>query len=260
MKKYFRLFYDIEFYRELMEKNGHPIRQIFFLIVLSTLAYSIFAGVGITELITEAKDYVVTEVNDFKFEDGKLSVTDNDEAITFEYGDGIVVIDTKSQLEEAFIDNYNRAIYINAEKVVQKKSQFDTRIIKFEEMNLGFNKSDVAAFLENAKAFAPLIMIPILLFQLISKWIYVLIVGIIGMIVLKIMKVDVDFKYLFKISAYIITIPTILTIINVVILNFLMPLMSELNLIVIVGYFILIGKGLKKNKSLNTEDNNDKIS
>jgi heme/copper-type cytochrome/quinol oxidase subunit 1 len=80
------------------------------------------------------------------------------------------------------------------------------------------------------------------------------------MIVLKIMKVDVDFKYLFKISAYIITIPTILTIINVVILNFLMPLMSELNLIVIVGYFILIGKGLKKNKSLNTEDNNDKIS
>jgi hypothetical protein len=262
MKKYFRLFYDIEFYKELMSKKGHPIRQIFILILISTFIYSSFAGVSIMDVVTETKDAIVTEINDFKFENGKLSVTDNEEAIIIEdtQDDGILVIDTKDKLNESIIDDYNLAIYINSERVVYKKSEYETRIIDFEGLNWGFNKSDVVNFLDKVKKYVPLIIIPVLLYQLIAKWIYVLVVGLVGMIVLKMMNIDVDFKYIFKISAYIITIPTILTIINIVLLNYLIPLMSEFNLIVIVAYFVIIGKNLNKDKSLNTEDNNDKIN
>lgn len=245
MKNFLRLFYDIEFYKELKDKTGHPIRQVFILIFLSMIAYSLYFGVNIIKLASSGKDFVLNEMNEFTLEEGKLTVNQKD-AIVYQHNKNIFVIDSKNNFSEEDLNKYERILYVNDEKILFKNDN-NTTNIDLNSIKLKVDNKIIANLLDNTKVLAYLIFIPVLLYQIISKWLYVVLIGFIGFIILKIMEVEVDFKYILKISAYILTIPTILSIINVVVLNFLIPAFANFNILVIIIYFIAIGKNLKQN-------------
>jgi len=241
----FRLFYDPKFYKELLTKHAHPIRQVFILILISTIAYSVFYGKSISTMLKEGKEFILTEIEEFKLEEGKLFVNQKDTTL-YENDKLKIVVDTEDKYDENNIQDEKVIIYIDEEKVLIKKNDIELRGHMYAGDIKTIDNKYIAGIMDKIRSNVYLIAIPALIVQMLFKWFYVLVIGAIGIVVLKIMKVEIKFKQVLKISAYILTIPTVLTILNVFVLNVLIPALSRVNILIIILYFIVIGKSLKK--------------
>lgn len=196
-------------YKKVSNNNLSKSFKYFFLLMF---IYAIVMTIGITydtcNSIKQAQDFIQTELSDLYYDNGILSINNN-EYKSF-YNDHIV-IDTS---EEANIENYNGNLIFGRTCFKIKSEGNDISFNYANFINKKIEKNDVLEALDAKKYVGIIIVISLVASYIaicIATLIDVLVVALIGLIISSIIGDNsIKFKNAFNISIYAITLPVIL--------------------------------------------------
>ena len=214
-----------------------PGKAVVYLILLS-LVMGVFSLIPPTKEFNKAVNEFIVNfdklVPNFTFENGKLSV-EGDMPIKLGEGSSTVIIDTSGQTDESILDNYDNAVLITSDRMIQK-TYANKQVTNFSLMqSLKFNRDDVKGALPILKAFSVFIIIFGTIFFVCGKFISALIVSLIGLIINAARRTRLPFRDVFKISVYSLTLPLFIgTLINLTGVN--VPFLSLIFYLIAVVY------------------------
>jgi len=165
------------------KKSGPTWRFWFFWTFIFSIIATIFLVIFINPFLNEGISVVkikIEELNIGNFEieikDGELKTKNLEEPIFFEFEesgeDSVIVIDTLGQkYTEDILQNYSRGFFINSQKFVGKKNQFETRNFDFSKIqNFTITRDEIFDFFEEL---LPKIKIFLYLFLFVILWIFI---------------------------------------------------------------------------------------
>lgn len=215
LKKVHKSITDFEFYPLFLKESlGRAflylfmISLVFGIIGLSKVAYELNEGINF------AVNYVKNDMPYFRFQNGKLNV-EGDMPIIIEDGpEGIVVIDTTGKTNESILDKYERGIFINKHKLINKNNPVEKREIEFKQLHgVSFTKNSVIRLLPKLKLVNLIVIIGGIIFIFIGKIFSTLFVSLLGLIINSITKANLEYKDIYKLGIYSITLPTIIKVV-----------------------------------------------
>ena len=146
----------------------------------------------------------------FTIKNGQISV-DGDMPIISKDNGYIFIVDTTGKTDETALDNYYSGILVLKDRIIQKESSFQKRVYSLKDLgSLVITKSDVQGYIPLLK----IVNIFIVLFGYIGffagKLISALVLAVLALIVNAILKTNREFKDLYKLSIYALTLPVII--------------------------------------------------
>lgn len=194
-----------------------PGKAVVYLLLLSLI-------LGVASLIPLVVDFnnaisgFITDfdksVPNFTFENGKLSVEGNMPIILGE-GNSTVIIDTSDRTDESVLGNYDNAILITSDRMIQK-TYANRQVTNFSLMQgVKFDRESVKRVLPFIKFLSVFIIIFGSIFFICAKFFSALIVSLIGLIINAVRGTALPYSDVFKISVYSLTLPLLIgTLIN----------------------------------------------
>ena len=192
-------------------------KGILYICVLSLILggiVSIKGAVIAHKAMKEASSWVTNNVPHFSLSNGELQV-DGEMPMIFEEDGGIVIIDTKNEVDPVILDNYTSGMIITRTQLYGKKSTGEVRIISFADFALeeiDYTGEEIGNIIQG---FSIVIIITIILLGTIlwflGKFISLFtIVAIGGLITGALTKCKTNYEMSCKIGAYALTAPMLL--------------------------------------------------
>lgn len=186
-----------------------PGRAVVYLLLLSLMLGALSLVTPVVDFNGAISEFMLNfdnEVPNFTFAGGKLAV-EGDMPIILGEGGSTVIIDTSGQTDESILDDYDNAILITADRMIQK-SYANKQVTNFSLMQgIAFDRDDVKRALPLVKLATVFIVIFGLIFFICAKFISALIVSLAGLIINAVMGTRLLYADVFKISAYSLTLP-----------------------------------------------------
>lgn len=152
---------------------------------------------------------------DFTLANGRLTV-DAEKPIVLESKDSIVVIDTTGESDESILDDYEKGVFIDAERMINKKNSFTKQELLFSELKeLSFTKKDVLSWMPWLDLFLVLIAIFVIVWFIGAKIVYALFLSLAGLILNSIYKTKMLYNNILAICLYALSFPMILLTIKI---------------------------------------------
>lgn len=156
--------------------------------------------------INDTVKYFKTDFPPFELKNGELEVTAEMPYVLAKNEKEIVIIDTSGKVDETILNDYNNGIFVSKYGIDYKKNTFETRKIDFSSLNgVTFTKETLLKWLPYLKWFSLIIIFFGFFFYLVGKLISALFVSIGGIIIAKILKHEIRFGDLYKLSIYSLT-------------------------------------------------------
>jgi len=162
-------------------------------------------------------------VPDFTFENGKLDVRGQMPIIISNSGTTII-IDTSVNTDESILDNYDNALLITSDRMIQK-SYANKQVTDFGLIQ-GFkiDKKGIETMMPQLSLLLKIVAAVIIIFGSIFficfKFISALIISVIGLIINSVTKANLKYVDIFKLSVYSMTLPLLLgTLLNLFTFN-----------------------------------------
>lgn len=189
-------------------------KSMLFLLVVMLFIGSIIMIKGEIELYKyskEATEKLSTNFPEFELKDGKF-ICEGVMPYIYNTSDAVFIIDTSGNTNGAVLDGYKQGMIITETTLLYKKSASETRSYELNEFK-NFNITK-ARLIELIKTWTVpglvIIFIFSLLFIYVWKLIGVLTLSVIAIIINKILKMNLEYEDLFKISVYAIIYPSII--------------------------------------------------
>lgn len=196
------------------ETLGNSFKFFFvFMFFISILIMAKFS-VAVNLIMDQAVSKLNSEYSNFEVKNGKFIYYGEMPVLKVE-DDIAVVIDTTGTTDETTLKRYSAGVFINENKVIFKKNEFDKRIYDLEDFkDTDFTKKDLVDGIKSVKI--PFIIICFILgviFIYILKLIGILFVTIIGLIFNRTSNRKLKYVDIFKISIYAVVLPSIIKVI-----------------------------------------------
>lgn len=250
-KKLSKSFYDFESYRYFVSESlGKGIKYLFILVLLTATITSISMGVSISKGKSEGKNFINNEMPDFKITDGILSIDEEMPLFienTNDLRNDIFIIDTEDNTDLSALDSYSRGFIVYSDRILIKNSssvQEFTELYYGEIFKTDIDKTTLIGYVDtflNILLVAIFILSPLVSFigKLLSLFV---VMGLGGMILASILKVNLSYSKICTISCYALTVPIFLnTIANVFDFNSL-----PFTLVYYLIGFVYLFLGMKK--------------
>ncbi|CAH2212378.1 DUF1189 domain-containing protein [Tepidibacter aestuarii] len=160
---------------------------------------------------SEARSFVI-RAPEFEFKNGELDVQ-GDMPLKI---DDYIIVDTTGSTDDSVLDAYNEGMLILKDKVIVKQSVVEKREFDFSSINdVEFNKQDAMKFIPEINKWISIFIVVfgiifITLWIMISTMINALILGIAGIIISKVQKMNIQFGDIYKICIYAFTLPIVI--------------------------------------------------
>lgn len=193
----------------IRQRTGKAVVYLLLLTLILGVASLIPVVYNYNNVVNEMITNFDKSVPGFTFENGKLDVQ-GEMPIIINDGASTMIIDTSGKTDESVLDNYDTAILVTSDKMIQKN--YVRKQVTDFSMLQGFtmNKDSVKKLLPLLKWVASLIMIFGTIFFICIKFLSALIIGLIGMIINSAKSTHLRFADIFKLSVYSMTLPLLL--------------------------------------------------
>ncbi len=192
---------------------GKTILFVFILSLVSLLPVGISMSTdlstGVNSLDAALKD---SSLPSFIIEDGTLNTT-SEEPFVSDQGHFVVIVDGTGTIKRTDVVNYQNAVaFLESEVVLSSHYQNESiPYTTFEGLTL--SDEDISTFIETMKSTLPII-VPILLiimyiFTSAIKFIEVSVLGLVGLLLRNIMRLNLRYRHTWILAAYCMTIPTV---------------------------------------------------
>mgnify|MGYP001016405695 CR=1 FL=1 len=213
-KQFFKSIYspkDISTFRH--QGMGKTILYIFFLSILSVVPIFINFVQNFNHTYNETVRIINEEVPDFSIEDGKLH-TDFNEPIINEVSGSTLIIDSTGQTTIDEVETkYNDSLaFLEYDVVINLNNQ--TQSMSYQQLGMeNLSKTEMQQFLNavgSVKSIVhAIIFVLFYLIQVASQIISITILALIGLIFKNILKLNINYGHLWKLSTYAITLPSV---------------------------------------------------
>lgn len=209
-----RFFYSITSFDKyrlfLRQSAGKAVVYLLLITMAAALFVYIPAGIDYFRLIDDMTANLDTKIPDFRFANGKLSVS-GEMPIIIDNGAYPVIIDTSPNSENTVLDQYDIVILITSDKIIQKNYVEKTISDLGAFKGLELTRDDLAKIFPIMKPIGIFVIMLMVLFYIIGKFINALIISLIGLIINKVEKTKLSYRSIFKLSVYSMTLPLIIS-------------------------------------------------
>lgn len=191
---------------------GKTILYVFLLSLLSIIPTMIYFNSAITNGISSAQDTIEEEFPSFSIKNGELHA-EQKEPIFHEQGDFTVVFDSTGALSKANLKNQGNTIgLLKNEFVFIAGGQVESYPYSMLT-DLVISKNDFLHFLDKIESSIGLIVAIVsvvsYLFTSATQFIKISILAIFGLILKNTLKKNIQYRHLWRMSAYAVTLPTV---------------------------------------------------
>jgi hypothetical protein len=197
----------LQFYRE-------PLSKAIIYLALLTLVLSGISSIRNVYLYSQGLNEIIAEfaysVPDFELDNGRLRVEGPMPLYVDQSEDFLFVIDTSGQLSAAVLDGHADGVFISAYELVDKTA-YEISVIRFADLPaFRLTKSGVEQWLPLLRWVNLFIVLFGITFSFLGKLVSAFLVGLAGMIMVSVQKIQVGFDQLYKLSIYALTLPMLL--------------------------------------------------
>ncbi|WP_099188658.1 DUF1189 domain-containing protein [Tepidibacter mesophilus] len=212
LERFKRSIVDIPSYNFFVKESlGKGIFYLFLLsLMVGVITSSVMSYQFKNSFESEARSFII-QTPEFEFKNGKLNVQAD---MPFKIDDYIIV-DTTGVTDESVLDSYNEGVLILKDKVVVKKNLVEKREFDFSAMkDIEFNKQDAMKYIPEINKWISIFIIIfgiifVTLWIMLSTMVNALILGIAGIVISKVQKMNIEFGNIYKICIYSFTLPIV---------------------------------------------------
>jgi len=193
------------------ESVGKSMRFLLYVMLFIGSVIMIKSEIELYQFSKDATEKLSSKFPDFELKDGRFIC---EGAMPFIYNskDAVFIIDTSGKINSDVLNGYKEGLIITETTILYKKSASETRSYDLKEFkNFNITKGrmiELIKFWTVPGLF--IIFIVSLFFIYVWKLIGVLTLSVIALIINKILKTNMEYEDLFKISVYAIIFPTII--------------------------------------------------
>ncbi|WP_169891122.1 DUF1189 domain-containing protein [Litchfieldia alkalitelluris] len=230
---------------------GKTILYVFFLAFLSLLPSAIYMSTDINNGV-RSLDATFNDKNlpGFEINNGSL-ISNSDEPFISDQGQYVIIIDDTNTVSIDDVKNYKNAVaFLSTSMVISANYQSESiEYALFEGMNL--TSTDISSFIDSIKSSLPII-VPVMLtimyiFTSGIKFIEVSILGIVGLAIRNILRLNLKYRHTWVVAAYSMTITTVFFAIMDA-LKISVPLSGLLNWFIVTVMMYLVLKEIPRRK------------
>lgn len=212
-ERFKRSIVDIQSYNFFVKESLG--KGILYLLLLSLMVAFITSSVMSYKFKNSFEDEarsVMIQTPEFEFKNGELNV-DGDMPLRIK---DYIIVDTTGNTDASVLDSYNEGILIVKDKAIIKKNVVEKREFDFSTMkDIEFNKQDVAKYIPKINNWISIFIVVFgitfgTLWIMLSTMVNALILGIAGIIISKVQKMNIEFGYIYKICIYAFTLPIVI--------------------------------------------------
>jgi Protein of unknown function (DUF1189) len=201
---------DIALYRH--QGIGKTILYVFFLTLLSVLPTIFYTGAGIVSGFNAIDKTIDSELPDFEIADGQLH-TDEKVPVTINKENFTIIVDSTGTIDPAVLTEGSNMIALLANEVYILAEGQEQRYPYSMLSNGTISKNDLSGFLDSAESLMPIIIpligIVIYIFAAGIRFIEISLLALAGLLIKKALSKKLEYRHLWRMSAYSITLPTI---------------------------------------------------
>jgi Protein of unknown function (DUF1189) len=201
---------DIALFRH--QGIGKTIMYVFFLTLLSVLPTVFYSGAGIIKGFNAIEETIDSDLPDFEIADGQLH-TDEKVPVTISQNDFTIIIDSTGAVNPSVLtESGNTIALLTNEVYILAEGQEQT--YPYSMLSNGtISKNDLSEFLASAESLMPIIIpligIVIYIFAAGIRFIEISLLALAGLLIKKALAKKLEYRQLWRMSAYSITLPTI---------------------------------------------------
>jgi hypothetical protein len=257
-----RLFYSITSFDKyrlfLRQSTGKAV--IYLLLLTMVLSAAIYTATyyRYSEAFDIASEYIINELPDFRFENGKLDVS-GEMPITIDSNSIPIVIDTRPDAEDRILNTYDIVMLITSDKLIVKNYIERSEVPLSIYSGLDLTRDELVSYMPAMKLIYGIFIFFAAIIFIIEKFISAFVVSLIGRAVNSIKGTRLSYQSIFKISIYSMTLPLIVfSILNILQLS--IPLMWVL-FYICCGVYVtgVISRIRSELDAMNDEINGDNM-
>lgn len=254
---------DLATYR--FQGIGKTILYVFFLMFIVSIPIAAKTSLFITNTSTQFSETLATQVPEFEFKNGIL-YSDQTTPYIDQQNDFVFIMDSTGEITPSDLTDYKVGFaLLQREAVFVDNEIMDTYSYR-DFGNINLTKEQISEMINNIDELLP-VLIPIFLFLmyllfLAMKFIGITVLSVFGIILRNRAGVKLNFKQLWTLSVYAVTLPTVLFAL-LDSLNIIIPFSFGLYWIIAIAMLHLVIKQIPKprlqntNTELNSKDSND---
>lgn len=212
-KQFIKSFYstkEVSAYR--FQGIGKTIAYVFLLMFVSTLITGISLSLDFMKWASITEEKLLNEIPDFQLENGILT-SELDSPIINENAEFTFIFDSTGKVTMADLSNYNNAFALLKKEAVFI-SNSDIQPLSYSAFgNLSLTKEDILKFVDSLDSIIltllPVLFLIMYLFNTFLKFVGISFLALIGLFISKQVKRKVQYRHLWILSSYGVTIPTI---------------------------------------------------
>lgn len=201
---------DIASYR--FQGIGKTIIYVFLLTLISVIPAAYYTSVGINEAVSATKETLESKFPSFTIENGELTAATK-EPITINNGNFTIILDPTGAVEQEDMRGMDATFAMLKNEAVLaaggETNSFPYTLVGEEKMT----KADVLKLINSASSSLPifigLLFIAIYIFSSGIKFIEISFLAVFGLLLKNLVGKNLQYKHLWRIAAYSITLPTI---------------------------------------------------
>lgn len=212
-KQFYKSLYspkDIASFR--VQGIGKTILYVFLLTILSVLPTIYYTNSTINEAVQVAEETIKEDLPDFHIKNGVLTSSE-DQPITISKGNFSIIFDSTGAMDVGNISNTGDTLALLQQEMVLS-SGGEANSVPYSMMAMDtITKQDIITFIEEsdtALAFIlPIFSIIIFLFSSALRFIEISVLALIGILLKNIVRKDLQYRHLWRMTAYSVTLPTL---------------------------------------------------
>ncbi|MGE5613791.1 MAG: DUF1189 domain-containing protein [Bacillota bacterium] len=205
-----RFFYSIASFEKyrlfLRQSTGKAMVYLLLVSLFFSLVVYIPGMIEYNNMIDDLAGNFNTIVPDFKLENGRLEV-EGEMPVILSDGNYAIIIDTSPNADERVLDEYDTAMLITSDRIIQKNFVDKTTIDLDVFEGLVITRDSVRRVLPVMKPLGIITFIFAMLFFICLKYINALIISLIGVIINAYKHTGLSYRSIFKLSVYSMTLP-----------------------------------------------------
>jgi len=194
------------------QKIGKSILYVFFLMIIVSIPMAILLGTNIYNLFTNVEDHMNESFPDFTIENGVLQ-SDIDEPIIIENGNTTVIFDSTGEFNLEDASEYDTAFAFLEREAALITDGFP-QTFGYQEFGVNISKAQLSDLVNTIGNILPLLISIIILFMYLfntgMKFIGIFVLSGIGLLLKRKVADQLKFRQVWILSAYAVTLPTIL--------------------------------------------------
>lgn len=191
---------------------GKSILYVFMLTLLSIIPTSAYLSTGIMNGLDAAEEGIQNELPPFQISNGTLQ-SDLDEPLTVTVGEFTIFFDSTGGIDEGHVQNTNNAIALLQNEFVFVAGSEMTSYPYSMLGDVTFTNEDILEFLSSMGTILtiliPILILVVYIFSAGLKFIEISILALIGLSIKSIIKLNLKYGQIWRMSAYSVTLPTI---------------------------------------------------